>query len=141
MDTTRRRVVALVEWMLAAILIVSAASVISIVIREARRVEAVTPVIAGEYVAPDVPPGVPARAVSVPILLLPHGKEINIGATAADVTAQLGAAAQIGSDELQRTNGFARTVRFYSYAGTLFVLVFEGREDGGNMRVASIYLQ
>jgi hypothetical protein len=141
MDATRVRFVALIEWLLAAIVIVGATMLGSILIRDSRTMQAVTPVIAGEYREPEVPPGVPARAVSLPILLLAHGKEVRIGATAADVSAQLGEAAQIGADELQRTTGVERVVRFYNYAGTLFVLVFDGSGSNGQLRVSSIYLQ
>jgi hypothetical protein len=71
MQATRVRFVSLLEWAAAAIVVAALATLGTIVAREFRMVNAVTPVIAGDSRPdPPVPVGVPSRAVSVPVLLL-----------------------------------------------------------------------
>jgi hypothetical protein len=87
-----------------------------------------------------MPPSVPPRAVSVPVLPFLDGKEIRVGATAAAVAEMLGRAAEVGRQEVDRGTLGERLTRFYEYAGSKFILVFEPFERNGEARVAAIYL-
>jgi hypothetical protein len=142
METTRARLGSVVEWLLAAAFIVAAATTAAFVVRELRATAANTRAIAREAPAPAVvPAGVPARAVSVPVLLLPDKKEVRVGDTVAAVAARLGREAEVGSQAVERGRFGDRLTRFYEHAGMRFALVFEPREAGGEPRIAAIYLQ
>ena len=141
MEATRIRIGAIVEWVVAAGFILAALAAASIVVREFRTVSAVMPVIAREAPAP-VPPtpaGVPARAVSVPVLLLSDGTGVRVGETLSEIATRLGPAVA-GSSSVERAPNGERLTRFYQYAATRFVLVFEPFERGAEARVAAIYL-
>ena len=143
MEATRARFGSAIEWLLAAAFIVAAVVVGSLVVRELRMMNAAMPVIARESqpAAAVIPAGVPARAVSVPVLLLPDKKEVRVGDTVAQVAARLGRGAEVGSQVVERSRFGERLTRFYEHAGTRFVLVFEPFEAGGVPKVAAIYLQ
>jgi hypothetical protein len=142
MKATRTRFESFIEWAVAAAFIAAMLGVGSIVVREFRTVKAVTPVIARETVDPSLAPvGVPSRAVSVPILLLPDGKEVRVGDSLAAVASRFGDEAQVGSQMVDRASNGERLTRFYEHAGTQFILVFEPFEAGGTQRVAAIYVQ
>jgi hypothetical protein len=143
MDATRARFGSAIEWLLAAAFIVAVVAVASIVVRELRTVSAAMPVIAREAQpsAAVIPAGVPARAVSVPVLLLPGKKDVRVGDTASAIAARLGRAAEVGSQVVERSRFGERLTRFYEHAGSRFVLVFEPFEAGGEPKVAAIYLQ
>lgn len=138
---SRIRLTPLVEWLVAAAFLGATVAVASLVIREVRgpvRVRTDTPV-ARPLVA-SIPPAVPARAVSVPMLPFIDGKEIRVGDTATEVATRLGRAAEIGRQEVDRGTLGERLTRFYEYAGSRFILVFEAFERNGEARVAAIYL-
>ena len=116
-------------------------AVASIVVRELRTVGAAVPVIARETQTAVIPAGVPARAVSVPVLLLPGTKAVRVGDTVSAIAARLGRDAEVGSQAVERSRFGERLTRFYEHGGTRFVLVFEPFEAGGQPRVAAIYLQ
>lgn len=143
MEATRARFGSAIEWVLAAAFIVAAIAIGAIVVRELRTIsDAIPPVMAGEpQPAAIAAAGVPARAVSVPVLLLPGKKEVRVGDTVAAVAARLGRDAEIGSQTVERSRHGDRLTRFYERGGTRFVLVFEPFEAGGEPRVAAIYLQ
>jgi hypothetical protein len=142
MEATRARFGSAIEWVLAAAFIVGGVAVASIVVRELRTVSASMPVIAREAQAPAVvPAGVPARAVSVPVLLLPGKKEVRVGDTFSAIAARLGRDAEVGSQTVERSRFGERLTRFYELGGTRFVLVIEAFEAKGEPRVAAIYLQ
>jgi hypothetical protein len=142
MKATRTRFESFIEWAVAAAFIAAMLGVGSIVVREFRTVKAVTPVIARETVDPSLAPvGVPSRAVSVPRLLLPDGKEVRVGDSLAAVASRFGDEAQVGSQMVDRASNGERLTRFYEHAGTQFILVFEPFEAGGTQRVAAIYVQ
>ena len=142
MEATRARFGSAIEWVLAAAFIIAAVVVASIVVRELRTVSASMPVIAREPQAPAiVPAGVPARAVSVPVLLLPGKKEVRVGDSVSAIAARLGRGAEVGSQMVERSRFGERLTRFYELGGTRFVLVFEPFEARGEPRVAAIYLQ
>jgi hypothetical protein len=142
MDATRARFGSAIEWALAAAFIIVAVAVASIIVRELRTVSAAMPVIAREsQPAAVVPAGVPARAVSVPVLLLSGKKEVRVGDTVSAIATRLGRNAEVGSQTVERSRFGERLTRFYEHGGTRFVLVFEPFEAGGEPRVAAIYLQ
>ena len=143
MEAIRARFGSALEWLVAAAFIVALVAVGSIVWRELRTVSATLPVIAHEP-QPDaaVPPaGVPARAVSVPVLLLPGGTAVRVGEGVAAIAARLGRQAEVGTQTVERARFGERLTRFYEHLGTRFVLVFEPFEEKGEPKVAAIYLQ
>ena len=87
-----------------------------------------------------MPPAVPSRAVSVPVLPFKDGKEVKVGDTVPVVAATLGRAAEVGRQEVDRGSLGERLTRFYEYDGARFILVFEPLERDGEARLAAIYL-
>ena len=144
MQATRVRYESLLEWAVAAASMVALVALGSLVMREFRTVSAVMPVIAREAPpAPVVaaPAGVPARAVSVPMLLLSDGNEVRVGETLSAIAERLGRQAEAGLQSVERAAFGERLTRFYEHAGTQFVLVFEPFEQDGEPRIAAIFLQ
>ena len=142
MEATRVRFESFIEWAVAAVFIVAMLAIGSVVVREFRTVNAVTPVIAREALpAPPVPAGVPSRAVSVPMLLLTDGKAIRVGDSLSAIALRLGRQAEVGTQSVERAPNGERLTRFYEHAGTRFVLVFEPFQPDAEPRIAAIYLQ
>ena len=142
MQATRARFGSALEWVLAAAIIALVLLTGSIVWRELKTVSATMPIIAREaQPAGIVPAGVPARAVSVPVLLLQGEKQVRVGDTVSAVAARLGREAEVGSQIVDRARYGERLTRFYEHQGTRFVLVFEPLEPHGEPKVAAIYLQ
>jgi len=141
MQATRARFVSFLEWAVAAVVLAAVAALGSIVAREVRTLNAVTPVIAGETLPdPPVPAGIPSRAVSVPMLLLGDGQTVRMGEGLETVAQRLGGAAETRPPSVERAPNGVRLTRFYEYAGARFVLVFEPLERTGEPRLAAIYL-
>jgi hypothetical protein len=143
-EAIRTRFGSALEWLVAAAFIVAILAVGSVVWRELRTVSATLPVIAREPQADATlapPVGVPARAVSVPVLLLPGGQSVRVGEGVAAIAARLGREAEVGSQTAERARFGERLTRFYEHLGTRFVLVFEPFEEKGEPKVAAIYLQ
>jgi hypothetical protein len=141
MDAVRVRLAPLVEWLVAAAFLCGTIAVASLVVHQLRgpvRLGAATP--AARAVVQSIPPAVPPRAVSVPVLPFLDGKEIRVGDTAADVAGKFGRAAENGRQHVDRGMLGERLTRFYEYAGSKFILVFEPFERDGEVRVAAIYL-
>ncbi len=141
MNATRARFGSLLEWILAAACIIAILALGSLAVREFRTVAAVTPVIAHEAALPDPPAAVPARAISVPVLLLPNGVELRVGDPAADVASRLGRQAEVAVPSIDRSPAGERVTRFYQQGGTRFVVVLEPFAGDAQVRVAGIYLQ
>ena len=142
MQATRMRFVSFLEWGVAAVVVTAVAALGSIVAREVRTLDAVTPVIAGDALPePPVPAGVPSRAVSVPMLLLGDGNIIRVGERLEAVAARLAGALELRPQSVERAPNGERFTRFFEYAGARFVLVFEPFEEKGEPRIAAIYLQ
>jgi hypothetical protein len=144
MEAIRARFGSVLEWLVAAAFIVAILAIGSIVWRELRSVSATSPVIAHEAQADGATPppaGIPARAVSVPVLLLPGGNAVRVGEGVAAIAARLGRAAEVGTQTVERARFGERLTRFYEHLGTRFVLVFEPFEERGEPKVAAIYLQ
>jgi hypothetical protein len=141
MEATRVRFESLFEWAVAAAFIVAILAAGSVVVREFRTVTG-TPVIAREPVQlSEAPAGVPSRAVSVPMLLLPGGTEVHVGDPLATIASRLGKQAAVGPDVVEPAPTGQRLTRAYARDGAEFILVFEPFEAGGKPRVAAIYLK
>lgn len=141
-NAARTRFEDALEWVVAAVLVVASTAGASILLRGARTVAPVTPVIAREpAVDGPVPAAVPPGAVSVPLLLLADGQEIRTGDSLAAVAAHLGPDAQTGIQTVEPTARGERVTRFYQHNGTRFVLVFEPFASAAEPRVAAIYLR
>jgi hypothetical protein len=141
MEATRRRFGSVLEWMLAAGVIIAVVAVGSIVVREFRTVRPVMPVMASEAPAEESAAGLPARAVSVPLLILDEGKTLRVADRESEVERLVGRDARVGQDTVERRNGADRIIRAYDYLGTRFVVVFDASADGDEPEVAAIYLE
>jgi hypothetical protein len=129
------------EWVVAALCLIATLAVGSMILRElspSQPVRGSAP--AARPLVASIPAAVPHRAVSVPLLPFLDGKEIRIGESVSAVAARLGRAAEIGRQEIDRGSLGERLTRFYEYAGSRFILVFEPFERNGEARVAAIYL-
>jgi len=140
MVATRAHVSSLLEWLAALACIIAVAAIGSVLLRDFRSVSALTPVIAHEEVIPDPPPAIPARSVSVPVLLLGDGSELRVGDTAAELSKRLGPAAEVAPRAVDRTASGERVTRFYVHGGQRFAVVLEPLAGDGQVRVAAIYL-
>jgi len=136
----RFRLAPVFEWVVAALFLIATLAVGSMILRELRPSPTVHTVQAARPLVASIPAAVPARAVSVPVLPFLDGKEIRIGETVSAVAARLGRAAESGRQEVDRGSLGERLTRFYEYAGSRFILVFEPFERNGEVRVAAIYL-
>jgi hypothetical protein len=138
---SRFRIHAIVEWLIAAAFLFATLAVAAMIMSEMRG----APASAGKAaesrtLVSSIPAAVPARAVSVPVLPFIDGKEIRVGETFAAVVARLGRAAESGRQEVDRGPLGERLTRFYEYAGSRFIVVYEPFERNGDVRVAAIYL-
>lgn len=129
------------EWVVAALFLVATVAVGSLIFDELRPTPfAQTATPAARPLVASIPPSVPARAVSVPVLPFLDGKEVKVGETVSIVAARLGRAAEVGKQQVDRGSLGERLTRFYEYGGSRFILVFEPFERNGEARVAAIYL-
>jgi hypothetical protein len=142
----RIRLTPVFEWLVAAAFLAATIGVASLILGELRpAMPAGVAVPAQAASAPrpvisSIPPAVPARAVSVPVLPFVDGKEVKIGDTVAVVAERLGRSAEVGRQEVDRGALGERLTRFYEYSGSRFILVFEPFERSGEARIAAIYL-
>ena len=136
----RFRLTPVFEWVVAALFLGATVLVGSMILRELRPSPPLRVAPAARPAVTSIPAAVPARAVSVPVLPFLDGKEIRIGETVSTVAARLGRAAESGRQEVDRGSLGERLTRFYEYAGSRFILVFEPFERNGEVRVAAIYL-
>jgi hypothetical protein len=143
MDTARvsGRFAPLVEWLIAVAFLGATVFVATLIIQELHGPPTLhAPAVAPRPPVPSIPPAVPAGAVSVPALPFLDGKEVRVGETAVVVAVALGRSAEVGRQEVDRGTVGERLTRFYEYAGSKFILVFEPFERHGEPRVAAIYL-
>jgi hypothetical protein len=136
----RFRLAPVVEWLVAASFLAATIAVGSLILREVRAAPAVRGTPAARPIVASVPPAVPSRAVSVPVLPFVDGKEVRVGETVSAVAVSLGRSAEVGRQEVDRGSLGERLTRFYEYSGSKFILVFEPFERNGEARVAAIYL-
>ena len=95
---------------------------------------------AARPVVASIPAAVPARAVSVPVLPFRGWEGNPRRRNGLGRRRRLGRAAESGRQEVDRGSLGERLTRFYEYAGSRFILVFEPFERNGEARVAAIYL-
>lgn len=147
MEATRigDRLGSALEWLVAAAFLLATLVVGSLIVRELRTSAPAAAVPAQQEIGPaTLPAGVPARATSVPVLLLFDGsqsRQVRVGDSVDEVARVMGRAAETGAQLVDRGAIGERLTRFYDYRGTRFILVFEPFERGGSLRVAAIYLQ
>lgn len=137
----RFRLGPVLEWFVAALFLVATFGVGSLIFQELR--PAAPTAQAAPAPAPQpasIPAAVPAGAVSVPVLPFIDGKEVKVGDTVAAVASNFGRSAESGRQEIDRGHFGERLTRFYEYASTRFILVFEPLETNGAVRVSAIYL-
>jgi len=140
MAATRTRVESFVEWAVAVAVIAVLLGAGSVAVREFRGVDPATPLIAREPFAAAVPAAVPARAVSVPMLLLRDGAQVRVGDTLAAVVSRLQGPRELAPKTVDRVPTGERLILFYEYAGDRFTLVVEPAEPADGARVSAIYL-
>jgi hypothetical protein len=137
----RVRLGSAIEWFMAAVFLLATLAVGVLIVREMRVVRPAMAEAAPDAGAAAVPAAVPARAISVPVLLLLDGKQVKVGDSVSSVAQTLGRNAEVGRQLADRGALGERLTRFYDHGGTRFVLVFEPFERNGPLRVAGIYLQ
>ena len=136
MEERRFRIApSLLEWLAAALAVVGLVWIISGPVQRmlGPRVEA------SLVDQKDLPPGVPAGATVVPVMLLPDGRELRQG----DVHARLEEVLPTrlaGAPHVSEGAFGARHTRTYTFAGTKFYVVCERTEQNGQMKVSGIYL-
>jgi hypothetical protein len=128
------------EWVVAALFLTATVTVGSMILRELTPAAAPGAVPAPRPLVASIPAAVPARALSVPMLPFVDGKDGRIGETVSAVASRFGRAAESGRQEIDLGSLGERLTRFYDYAGSRFILVFEPFERNGEVRVAAIYL-
>jgi hypothetical protein len=136
----RIRLAPILEWVIAAVFLFATVAVGSMILAQLRPAQATRSVPPPRPLVASIPPAVPARAVSVPMLPFLDGKDVKVGETFAAVAARLGRSAELGRQEVDRGSLGDRMTRFYEYSGYRFILVFEPFERNGVLRVAAIYL-
>jgi hypothetical protein len=141
MEATRLRFGSMLEWVFAAAFVAGLVALGSVLLTEVPKVRSVLPILSGAAPEHEAPAAVPPGAVSVPLLYLGQGREVHLGDRLSDVAARLGAASRAAVEALERTATHEDITRFYDYAGTKFVLVFEALEQNAEPHVAAIYLR
>lgn len=137
--TTRVRVGQAFEWAVAAVFLAATLAVALLIAGQLSALRAPAAPPAGA-VEPDVPPAIPAPAISVPALQFSETIEIRVGDTLERVSSLLGPGEETGILVGASRLG-PRATRAYRYGSTRVLLVFEPFERGGAVRVAGIYIQ
>ena len=137
MEERRFRIGSLFEWLAAAGVVIILIWLISVPVQRllGPRVEA------SLVEAPSaLPPGVPAGATNVPVMLLLDGREIRVGVLQTRLNTLLPDKFADGPAHLSPGEFGERRTRAYSVDGTRFFIVSERLEPSGPMRVSGIYL-
>jgi hypothetical protein len=87
-----------------------------------------------------LPPGVPAGATNVPVMMLVDGREIRTGDLQSRITNLLPDKLTDGPVHISAGEFGDRHTRAYLVDGTRFYVVCERLERGGPMRVVGVYL-
>ena len=88
----------------------------------------------------DLPPGVPAGATVVPVMLLPDGRELRQGDPHARLEELLPTRFAAATPHVSEGHFGPRYTRSYAMNGTKFFVVCERSEPNGPVKVAGIYL-
>jgi hypothetical protein len=136
-DERRLRVGSFFEWLVAAIGAVALIWVLSVPVQRliGPRVDA-----ALVEIPSGLPPGVPAGATNVPILMLLDGREIRTGDLHSRLNALLPEKFADGPALVSSGEFGERHTRGYTVNGTRVYVVCERLEKGGPMRIAGVYL-
>jgi hypothetical protein len=135
-EERRFHVVSLVEWAIAALGMVALVWMVSLPVKRLtspREERALAP-------ADRLPPGVPAGAVGVPVLLLIDGREIHLGDQDAMVRTLLPDALAAGPPHVSASEFGERLTRAYRLDGSRFFIVFERLQPDGPMLVSGVYV-
>lgn len=137
MDERPLRVGSFFEWLVAAIAVSALIWVLSVPVQRliGPRVDA-----ALVDVPTGLPPGVPAGATSVPIMMLLDGREIRTGDLHTRLNALLPEKLADGPAHVSTGEFGDRHTRAYTVGGTRFYVVCERLEKSGPMRIAGVYL-
>ncbi len=136
-EERRLRIGSLFEWLAAAVGVLIVVWLVSVPVQRllGPRVEAAL------VDAPNkLPPGVPAGAISVPVMVLLDGREIRHGDLQTRVHALVPEKLADGPPHLSAGEFGGRHTRAYLVDGTRFYVVSERLEPGGAMRVVGVYL-
>ncbi len=135
------RIAPAMEWVLAAGFLACILTIGALIVHQLRGpLPAPRSASVARALSTSMPPAVPPRAVSVPMLPFQDGKEVKVGDSVSSVAAALGRAAEVGRQEVDRGSLGERLTRFYEYGGARFILVFEPFEPHGEARLAAIYI-
>ena len=137
MEERPLRVASFFEWVAAGVAVLALIWVISVPIERilGPRVEAA---LADAPAA--LPPGVPAGAANVPVMLLLDGREIRHGDLHTRLMQLLPEKLAAGAPHRSTGEFGERHTRAYVVDGVKFYVVCERLERGGPMRVAGVYL-
>ena len=147
MQVTRARFGSLLEWAVAALCALALAAGGSFAVHHlGSEPGPVVPVAAEEVL--DVPlttghppASVPAKAVSVPLVVLSTGSELRVGEMESVAVGKLKPAWRVGGDVLERAAAGNRITRTYDDNGHRFILVLEPPAGGAERRISALYLQ
>jgi len=138
-EVTRARFGSLLEWAVAAACALAIATLGSLIfqgLRTPRGIVRVNVEAAEAAPMPDPPAAIPARAVSVPLILLNDGTELRVGERESTISAKVKRAWQTGVETLERTTAgtrITRAVRALKVSGSVAQLLEarRGRERCG----------
>lgn len=140
MDSTRTRISAVLEWVVALICLFGVLELASIAVSHGRHVPAVTPVSAQASPPVVAPAGIPSRAVSVPMLVLSDGTRLDVGERASELADKVKAAWHVGVDSVERGGHGDRITRAYNDGVKAFLLVLEPFAQDADVHISAIYL-
>ena len=129
------------QWALAAGFLAAAVVVGTSVVGDLRAVTDAAVGSAETAVEGPPPTSIPARVVSLPVLLFDDGKGIRVGDSATHIAALLGRSAEVGRYEVDVAADGERMTRFYAYLGRRFLLVFTLAASHTDPAVTAIYLE
>jgi hypothetical protein len=136
-EERRLRVGSVFEWVAAAVGVLLLVWVVSVPIQRALGPQVEAALIDSPTA---LPPGVPAGAISVPVILLLDGREIRQGDLMSHVESILPASLAEGPPLLSTGELGERRTRAYAADSAHFYVVCERLESGGPMRVSGIYV-
>jgi hypothetical protein len=141
MKKSRSQVRSVVEWVVAASVLLALAGVGLNLFGQLRKVTPVTQVIALEPEAPLPPSIVPSRAVAVPLLALAGNVSIQVGEFAADVLDRIEGLVIPHANAVERLQNGDRITHEFGHAGGRFFLVTEPSAAGTPPRVTGIFIR
>ena len=126
----------LVEWLVAALAVLGLVWIVSGPVRRTLGPRGDASLIEQR----DLPPGVPAGATVVPVMLLPDGRELRQGDPHMRLEEVLPTRLADGPPQVTEGQFGARYTRSYALSGIKFFVVCEKADPDGPVKVAGIYL-